>query len=554
MPIEFVQGTDPVPQDNLQAGGFDVEDLQFLHNNNHIKINVGKNDLLPNNPIVEKGYVYTIEGQPLKKEDCIEVSDGFISQTSKLLQIDEFTGKLEYKPKMKKVIVDIDYTTTPWKLTWGLSRISKESRTLVLPTGEQYITNKKTIDKNPDIAEDINSGLFFLKDNIQKGKYPYYEYNNIHNKSIDNSAKDLALGIKTSSYRGFEGKQYTFGIEAETFTGTIHPYLYKENDLNWQCVYDGSLKTDNGEALGGEYISGILKGDTGITQLEKMFYELAKRCTVNRKCSIHVHIGNLSFNNSFMIHMYELCRIVQDEMFQLLPISRRNNVYCKMLPDLGIGLSNIVVLSGDEREALIKQYFNCLFTWCAYKGNKIDENHNRHTDHPLGQKCGYNKDSPRYSWINFIPALFDTRRSGWKDEITSKGIAIEKKVTPIRTLEFRPHSGTTSFNKTLMWIKICMGIVYFAENHEREIQEGGITLMNQQNNDMIAQWKNISLESIIMKAYPRTYQGILTYITERKNKFSKSSNSEGVKMEDTEYKKVSIDKIKHKTIKEIICV
>jgi hypothetical protein len=94
----------------------------------------------------------------------------------------------------------------------------------------------------------------------------------------------MEAGVESPTYIISEGLRHTFGVELETSGGRLYPYDF--HNLNMRCVYDGSLKTDEGQAIGGEYVTGVLKGDMGFSQLHKICKLLQRKCELNRKCGL----------------------------------------------------------------------------------------------------------------------------------------------------------------------------------------------------------------------------------------------------------------------------
>ena len=68
----------------------------------------------------------------------------------------------------------------------------------------------------------------------------------------------------------------------ETISGKLPQYL--DDSLNYLSIRDGSLKDEDGEEYGYEYVTGVLTGDTGLLQTKKLCNALTKYCIVNKKC------------------------------------------------------------------------------------------------------------------------------------------------------------------------------------------------------------------------------------------------------------------------------
>lgn len=334
--------------------------------------------------------------------------------------------------------------------------------------------------------------------------------------------RDIEFGVKSMTNKIFEGLNYTFGVELETKDGRL-----SEDDvdgLNLKCEFDGSLRENpdqnKNEVLGGEYITGILTGDAGMHQLQRICNILSERCNIGSKCGVHVHVGNIKFNKDNVVYMYILGELLQDEIFSMLPASRRTNTYCRKLKALGLKPKELNNKTPIMYNMLINEYFKIIFKDVSTK--VPDRKHNKLFNHPQGSKCGYDKNSQRYSWLNFVPAMCDTRGNR------------------AYTLEFRPMYATTNYIKVKHWVKICMAFVNFAENHQSSIKRGF--------------WENksgekfpINLSTIIQATYPRTGRILQEYIEEKKNYFMLDNGE----IELFEYKK---DKEGVKNLTRIECV
>lgn len=356
-------------------------------------------------------------------------------------------------------------------------------------------------------------------------------------KMINEASKtNIKFGVESLTYQVFEGIEYTYGIEIETCIG--RPPEKEITELNLKAVHDGSLRDENNETPGGEYVTGVLKGDSGLVQLHEICRVLSSSCAINNKCGVHVHVGSLDWNKENIVYSYILAEILEDEIFAILPKSRRNNSYCRNLTPLTLkSLDKLIATKGREQYSLmIDDLYDTIYKEVTFiKGDRRleggatfnDEDGDRDTvrlqttvsnrttnrdrQHPLGAKCGYNKDAQRYCWLNYVTLLYNTK--GGKNS---------------KTLEFRPHSATMNFNKIRNWTKICFAFCRFVEDYKSLINTG-----------------KVSLEDVIAKVYPKTGESLIKYIKERKQVFTTQSES-------IDYVEEVIPK--KKSIKEVVCV
>jgi len=348
-----------------------------------------------------------------------------------------------------------------------------------------------------------NSWVSELKNSKEKGIYRKTKAFKSSKQYTDKKSQ-FQFGLDSPTYLISEGKKYTFGIELETCKGYLPQWL--DSKLNYTCEYDGSLKDSDGNTYGGEYVTGVLKGDMGFKHLKLLCSELSKRCSINYRCGSHVHIGDVNFNQEFIVYFYKLCLMLEKEIFDTLPPSRRNNEYCKKLRKFNIDLTRLSNFeSAIEYNNYIESIYNEILLWVSTKKEFDSTYMNKKNDHPRGAKCQYDHSSARYSWVNLVPALFNTRHNG------------------AYTVEFRPAAGTTNYIKVRNWTLLCMAIVYVAENNKQ--------LLNFN--------KSITIEDVLKCAYPKKYQELVKYFDGRKVKFNAE---EGKHNEELEYKdEVEID-------------
>jgi hypothetical protein len=352
--------------------------------------------------------------------------------------------------------------------------------------------------ENGSISASKDGTILFPEKKNYNNIYKYATYerfkNNIEEiQCLLSPMQLIKYGVNSPTFIKTEGKKYTYGIEIETIIGKIPRYI--RQGLNICCKYDGSLKLNDGFAYGGEYITGILKGDAGFLHLYKIIDQISKRCMIDKRCSIHVHIGNVDFTQEFIVWMYKLAMIIEYELFSIVPLSRRTNAYCKAIMPLKIPIN---INSNYEHDII--ENFNAIKKIINFDLGTYNYTANKTKDHPLGHNCGYNKKTPRYWWLNFVPAMYNTRKN------------------ESYTLEFRLCNATMNYKKIENWILICMGIVNFVENHKKLINE------------------SITLSDIMQTVYPKSHENIIRYINERKQKFSEKNNSiTQTESEDSEY-------------------
>lgn len=257
-------------------------------------------------------------------------------------------------------------------------------------------------------------------------------------------------------------------------------------------------------------------GDAGLSQLFEICRVLQKKCTVDRKCGVHVHIGNLNWNKEDVVYSYLLALKLEDEIFLTLPKSRRNNSYCRHLDSLNIDYINLLrQVDIKERELVIDQIFNNIYRFLLVNCEPSIPNKflNKFVNHPRGSKCGFDKSSQRYCWLNYVTLLFNT-----------KGISNS------HTLEFRSMSGTLNYNKVKNYLKMAVAICGFVDNYKSLI---------------LNNYEDLTLKFVIDKVFPKTGNNLNNYLELRKQHFNTNDESLDFETEPN---------INKKSIKEVVCV
>ncbi len=220
---------------------------------------------------------------------------------------------------------------------------------------------------------------------------------------------------------------------------------------------------------------------------------------------LHVHIGNIDFSDKFIVSAYLLGMKLEKDIYQYVPKSRRNNTYCTSLKKLPLRFENLI--DSKDLNNRIFNYYNMIFKHLC--GQEPNNNVNKNTPHPRGRTMGYDHSTPRYNWLNFIPAAFNIRGS-----VSNK------------TIEFRIHSGTSNFNKIKNWIKVCMAFVNYADNYLEDIINDRVIINGKT--------EPLTLQNIILKVFPKTGPKLNIYLEERKKLFEDniSDNNENIEYAD----------------------
>jgi len=488
------------------------------------------------NKYVKAEYVKTVKGKNYYEKDLVVINDDN-GNLSLHYKYDDHIKEDVYTPgnyvdinRSIPVIMGIDERSS--KYIYGYTSYSNEHFVLdVSVLFSNYESKEKFIKETVNHpVYDINSYVlryYNIKVATECGAIECYKTGKVYigdKEEIERLIASSAISRYESFRSQYRGNnsisssfiktgnlRYSFGVEIETANGVIPNYMRPHLDIS--CERDGSVS-------GGEYITGVLRGTKGANHLMVICDQLSKRCTTDKRCGVHVHIGDANFNKEFSIYAVVLAEMIEEDIFRMLPKSRRNNRYCEKL-----GLNDVLPsykrlfsernpgsISKSHYKQFIENEFNDLFYKMSH--NKIiSDQFNRKKTHPLNRYVGGpGTGSFRYKWINLIPCNFLRIRSNGGEQDY--------------TLEFRCLEGRTNFNVIFPWILICMAFVAFVENYKRLILEA------------VIQGKKITLKEIVSTVYNKAILADKTSLAQKlelyiDNRFSKySPNNESIALED----------------------
>lgn len=242
----------------------------------------------------------------------------------------------------------------------------------------------------------------------------------------------------------------TYGMELESIVG--HLPIYLRNSHGIQICRDGSLADENGNQ-GPEYVTVPMEGARGLQNIKNFSKEIASRNVMNYNCSLHIHIGNIRKDRTFLVALYKASVSIQNELFKMFPHYKNDEIkfagkqknYCKKVKNL---FGNY---DGSSKEDYDK-YINT--SYCTL-GQLLLGNHaipNFNFNRTNGQHPQKNKweRTGRYYWINFMNMFFSKRD----------------------TIEFRLHTPTFNSQKIINWLFICSAFIQYVEKHTEAILKG----------------------------------------------------------------------------------
>lgn len=406
-------------------------------------------------------FLFYVDG----KEKYYRIESPFISY-------DYSTGKYALRKDLKHYgVVNLTKEKTP--IFGRFSSYKGGPRAITTEDGNSY--NEYSVLSydilNSKWPEDISTGIFYdpRHPNLNLGKLKAKRKLNYGGVGIDYNANNKNPEFQ-KAIKAYEShhipiskevesiakyfKDYTFGIEFETTTGTIPQYLLGK--LGLIPLRDGSI-------AGYEYTTIPLKGVKGIQTIINICKELRKRCEYDHTCSMHIHIGGVRTDMLYLTVLYNLCSKIQDKVFRLVPHYKSDPIniaglrknYCQKLHDIGMSFpSNLFEMEKKSYDAQIKANYQALFNFCS--GGQEAQVIDQPRQHPQGENKWQRHN--RYFYVNFIPMIYDNK-----------------------TIEFRLHAGTFNENKVLFWMLLNIAILEFADKAIREIHN----------------MKDITLETII---------------------------------------------------------
>ena len=125
------------------------------------------------------------------------------------------------------------------------------------------------------------------------------------------------------------------GIEVES-SRIDSPNDYDEFQY-WEHDEDGSIQVEDEEEASGEFRLGepLTPAKTWEALEELRAFGRSRRWKVNKSCGLHIHLDKDSIPN--LDKFIRTWKILEDFIFRLMPVSRRDNSFCK--PIRGCGFS-----------------------------------------------------------------------------------------------------------------------------------------------------------------------------------------------------------------------
>lgn len=432
---------------------------------------------------------------------CYSINGKWYKHNTGYIIFNKTTSKYEIKNNSIHVegIVEVEKE----KLVLGWFNVEDSTFSLFDKTNKEYLLwdSCKLIDN------------FYYKQNLKTGDYYYiskiltrdileisetdrkfknsleYDCRNVidyYIKEYEKHSSNYNISDNIKKYSKYLN-DLSFGVEFETNKGMIPPKLLKK--LGLIPLRDGSIE-------GLEYVTVPLSGENGLHALSKSCKALKTFTKNDLSCSLHYHIGNVPRTPSFILALYRLLSVLEDEIFSMFPIYKKYNFgikrknYTKPF-DKKLLLSldkNITNKNLNDNFSYLYQFFS---GGQSFNSSGIGENLDNVKSHPSDPNGDrkWNINS-RYYWVNFVPLVFGNKK----------------------TIEFRIHTNTTDRSKVLNFLFIICSIIDYAKKNEKML--------------LSSEYVHVSLESILFyNINNKTLcQELLNYIRFRKKSIERRTS------------------------------
>lgn len=352
-----------------------------------------------------------------------------------------------------------------------------------LSLGEYYfnldLSGKTEAKKIKNLVNNKDKG-YNIEDNEEEfaDKIKWFEKNKLH---IDRNV------LKYSKLLG----DITFGCELECIRGYLPSHIQYQTGT--VVCRDGSLHDQDG-TQGPEFTTIPMTGAKGVQALINLCNGLTERTDIDKHCAMHLHIGNIPTSRLFLVALYKLGIMIQDELFALFPYYKnderqyagKDKNYCQKLTVLQPYAARC--LEKDTYNGYVNDGYYRIFNFLSGTKNYPSSRMNRSNKaHPKVNKW---ERFSRYYWLNLMNTIFSKRN----------------------TVEFRLHNGTTNAQKTITWLFICNAIVKTATLKAGQILTGKKFTLN----DVIEYYLSTKV-----RTGNEMYEYLSAFIAKRKDYFEK---------------------------------
>ena len=430
-----------------------------------------------NNPNLGITIVTTINGEKEYRRNCKLIKGEFYVRGIDCIQVEDKWYRVIVDGKPSTLIL-FDYEKEQWILRKNAGNVVRGI--VAFKNGEpvegyfsenlynnvQVETSKfgrrKALNErilSTDCFEDLKSGVYYVKKEVGESSYrkmiqigSSVDY---HTKGYNIEDNHVEFQQKIKLYNEYPTEisrdarflakylgDTTFGCEIELSKGFIPNNFQNKN---------GIVMCRDGSITGGEVVTIPLGGAKGLQTLKNIVEGLKNRTESDIHCSVHLHLGTIPRDRTYLCALYMLNMQIQDELFTMFPyyktdpFGHKKKNYCQKLKRLNIHY--LKDKTKDNFQDYIKDVYTKIFVFLS-DGMQPDQSTNRTVlKHPIQQKWQRNS---RYYHCNLQNMIFSERF----------------------TAEFRIHEGTLNSQKIINWLFICQAIVKYAEHNQTSIFEG----------------------------------------------------------------------------------
>jgi len=450
-----------------------------------------------------RGEFYKV-GDVTKKDsgDCYKINGRYYKGHTGYIVYDHRLNQYVVKKMnviVEKGVIGLDENEEPIFGSFSLDMENPEPPLLKWKGGQYNVLSTEILTKSFRFQEDMRTGIFVDRKSIDaihfiqpaivsqdmKRNLPYDstgrlgrvqdQYEKMYKPELSEAVKkyDYAIG------------DLSFGVEFETTRGIIPQRI--ADPLGLMALRDGSIQ-------GLEYVTIPLQGAKGMQALLDSLKQLRRRTTYDDTCALHFHIGNIPRTEEFFLAFTRMMFLIQDEMFGLFPIYKKENYGVKRKSytkpyEYGDTVYHFDKIITPEK---VTSNFRHLYSFLsmgqdyAEVGRKL-ENVAYHPSDPHGTSKWNIKS--RYYWVNMIPLLFGNKQ----------------------TVEFRLHTPTYDSYKVMNYLVLCAAIVNYTIKNTTSILENP------------GAYANIRLDHIISRMFHNKTGGgllvdsLINYINRRRN-------------------------------------
>lgn len=468
-----------------------------------------------------RGEFYKV-GDVTKKDsgDCYKINGRYYKGHTGYIIYDHRLKQYVVKKMnviVEKGVIGLDEKEEPIFGSFSLDMENPEPPLLRWKSCQYNVLNAEILEKSFRFQEDMRSGVFVDRQSIDaihfiqpayinqdmKRNLPYDSTGRLGRvKDQYNKMYTPVLSEAVKKYQHAIG-DLSFGVEFETTRGLIPQRI--ADPLGLMALRDGSIQ-------GLEYVTIPLQGAKGMQALLDSLKELRKRTTYDDTCALHFHIGNIPRTEEFFLAFTRIMFLLQDEMFDLFPIYKKENYgvkrkhYTKPYEYADTVYHFDRVITPDKVTSNFKELYRFLSMGQDYEevGCKL-ENVSYHPSDPHGTSKWNIKS--RYYWVNLIPLLFGNKQ----------------------TVEFRLHTPTYDSYKIMNYLVLCSAIVNYTIKNTKSILENP------------SSYANIRLDLIISRMFHNTagggvlVDGLINYFNRRRNYWHNCVKNNDIKGDEKKF-------------------